>query len=65
MIEKFKNWSKNKLWPWFKSNWMIIINFVVLGILYGALPTESGLGALVGIWIFVQIGVIFWRLFNK
>ena len=65
MFEKLKVWAKTRLWPWFKSNWMVIVNFIVLGILYAALPEESLLGVLVGFWIFVQIGVLGWRLFKK
>ena len=65
MIEKLKIWAKTKLLPWAKKNWLTIVNFVVLGILYAALPEDSGLGVLVGLWIFVQIGVLGWRLFKK
>jgi hypothetical protein len=65
MIEKLKIWAKTKLLPWAKKNWMTIVNFFVLWILYSALPEDSGLGALVGLWIFVQIGVLGWKLFKK
>ena len=65
MIEKLKIWAKTKLLPWAKKNWLTIVNFVVLGILYAALPEESGLGVLVGLWIFVQIAVLGYRLFIK
>jgi len=65
MIEKLKIWAKTKLLPWAKKNWLTIVNFAVLGILYAALPEESGLGVLVGLWIFVQIAVLGYRLFIK
>lgn len=65
MIEKLKIWAKTKLVPWFKRNWMTLVNFLVLWVLYAALPEESALGALVGFWIFVQIAVLGWRLFKK
>lgn len=64
MWEKIKIWAKTKLLPWLKKEWMVLVNFLVLGILYGVLPEESGLGVLVGLWIFVQLGVIGYRLFS-
>lgn len=64
MWEKIKTWLKNKLLPWAKLNWLSIGTFILLLIVYGALPTESGLGGLVGIWIAVIIGVLGWRLFK-
>ena len=65
MFKKLKNWAITKLLPWLKKEWMILVNFIVLGVLYAALPTESGLGVLVGLWIFIQIGVIGYRLFVR
>jgi len=65
MIKKLKIWAKTKLLPWLKKEWMTLVNFLVLGILYAKLPTDSGLGVLVGFWIFVQIGVFGYRLFIK
>ena len=65
MIEKIKIWFKTKFTPWFKINWLTIVNFLVLGILYAKLPEDSGLGVLVGLWIFIQIGVLAWRWFKK
>jgi hypothetical protein len=65
MIEKLKVWAKTKLLPWLKKEWMVLVNFLVLAILYAALPTDSGLGVFVGLWIFVQIAVLGYRLFIK
>jgi|ADurb_Total_1113_FD_contig_51_1434745_length_676_multi_5_in_0_out_0_1 hypothetical protein len=63
--EKVKTWAVNKLWPWFKREWVTIGSIVVLIICYGVLPEESGLGALVGFWLFVLGAVGLWRLFSK
>ena len=63
MWQKFKNWCKNKLLPWAKTNWLSIGTFIILLIVYGVLPEDSGLGALVGLWIFVILGILGYRLF--
>ena len=65
MIEKLKIWATTKLVPWFKNHWMTIVNFLVLGILYVKLPEDSGLGVLVGLWIFVQIAYLGYKLFMR
>jgi hypothetical protein len=65
MIEKLKIWVKGKLWPWFKKNWLSLGTVVVLLIVYGVVPEESGLGILVGLWLFVIGAVLLWRLFKK
>lgn len=64
MWEKIKAWLKNKLLPWAKKEWLEIGTFVMLLIVYGSLPTESFLGGIVGLWIFVILATLGWRLFK-
>ena len=63
-LEKLKAWSKNKLLPWLKKEWLQLGTFIVLCISYGVLPEESGLGVFIGLWIFVIIAVLGYRLFT-
>lgn len=65
MWKKFKNWIVKKLWPWFKENWVSIVNFFVLVIVYGKLPINSNLGVFVGLWLFIILAVLGWKLFKK
>jgi hypothetical protein len=68
MWTNIKTWAIAK-WPllkaWLLKNWMYLVNFLVLAILYAKLPEDSGLGVLVGLWIFTIIGVLGWRAFQK
>lgn len=63
MWQKIKTWGKEKLLPWLKKEWLELGTFVVLLIAYGVLPEESGLGVFIGLWIFIIIGVLGYRLF--
>ena len=63
MVEKIKLWAQSKLLSWLKKEWLELGTFIVLLISYGVLPEESGLGVFIGLWIFVIIGVLGYRLF--
>lgn len=65
MWQKIKTWAKNRLLPWLKKEWLELGTFIVLLIAYGVLPEESGLGVFIGLWIFIIIGVLGYRLFIK
>ena len=65
MWQKIKTWCKDKLLPWAKKEWLELGTFLVLLISYGVLPEDSGLGVFIGLWIFVIIGVLGYRLFTK
>jgi hypothetical protein len=65
--QKFKNWIKLTVLPWFKTNWMQIVNLVVLFIAYSGFNevTQPWFSFAVGIWIFVLLAYyIFWKLFG-
>ena len=63
LFEKFKTWVKGKLLPWLKREWLELGTFVMLLIAYSVLPVESVLGGFIGLWIFVIIAVLAYRLF--
>ena len=63
MVEKIKLWAQSKLLPWLKKEWLQLGTFIVLLISYRVLPEESGLGVFIGLWIFVIVGVLGYRLF--
>ena len=65
MWQKIKTWSKDKLLPWLKKEWLELGTFIVLLISYGVLLEDSGLGIFIGLWIFIIIGVLGYRLFKK
>jgi hypothetical protein len=63
-LENLKAWGKNKLLPWLKKEWLQLGTFAVLCISYAVLPENSGLGIFIGLWIFVIIAVLGYRLFS-
>lgn len=64
--EKIKAWAKLTVIPWFKQNWMQIVNVIVIIFAYIALY-ESGTTAefLSGVWLLILIAYYFiWKLFG-
>jgi hypothetical protein len=67
MIEKIKLWAKGKLLPWLKTNWVSLLNIIVLFYVYGKVDEAvyPGVNLFVGLWIFILAGYYGWKLFNK
>jgi hypothetical protein len=68
--EQIKAWAINTAWPWFKKEWMQVVNMFVIWVAFEA--TKGFLQDFVGLWFFVMIVYyIFWKflgigkLFNK
>jgi hypothetical protein len=60
LIEKIKAWAINTAWPWFKKEWMQVINLLVIWIAQGT--TKGLLHVLLGTWFFVMlVYYIFWK----
>jgi len=57
MIEKLKKmW--NKLKAWFVKNWMIVVNYLVIVLVYNNVYGKEGVlfsEVLMGLWIFASI----------
>jgi hypothetical protein len=64
----FKAWFVAKPLVWFKKNWMIVVNYLVILLAYNNIYGKEGVvGAevLLGLWIFVSIAYAGWKWFNK
>lgn len=67
LLEKLKNWWSLTALPFLKTNWMQIVNIIILFVAYSTLSNNdlSITEAIVGLWIFVLLGYyIFWKLFG-
>ena len=63
MIKKLKDlWLKLK--NWFIKNWISIVNWIVLILVYG-INENVWIEVIVGLWIFVQIGYAGYKWFIK
>lgn len=63
-----KTWATKRALPWLKTNWMQIINIIVLLIAYSKvydIQVLPGIEALLGVWLFVLFAYyIFWKFFG-
>ena len=62
---KIKSWFTKTFIPWFKlaSNWMQIVNMIVLFVVFSKTDLTPGLQAFVALWLFVLlVYYIFWKL---
>ena len=63
-----KTWFIAKPLAWFKKNWFMVINYLVIVLAYNSIDGKEGVvGAevLLGLWIFFSIGYAGWKWFNK
>lgn len=67
MIEKIKAiWEKIK--AWFKKNWMIVVNYLVIFIAYSIIYGKDGVvvaEALLGLWLFASAAYGAYKWFIK
>ena len=63
MFNKIKEFLL-KIKNWFLKNWIQIVNWIVLILVYG-INENVWIELIVGLWIFVQIGYAGWKWFNK
>jgi hypothetical protein len=67
MIEKLKAiWDKIK--DWFKKNWMIVVNYLVIFLAYSICYGKDGVvGAevLLGLWLFASAAYGMYKIFMK
>jgi hypothetical protein len=66
--EQFVAWFLAKPWTWFKKNWFIIVNYIIIFMAYSMIYGKEGVvGAevLLGLWIFASIAYAGWKWFNK
>ena len=65
---KFIIWLKTKLLPWFKKNWFMFINYIVIILAYNNVYNKEGVGVsevLLGLWIFASIAYAGFKWFMK
>ena len=68
MWEKIKNWFVEKPLAWFKKNWFMIVNYLVIILAYNNVYGKEGVGGaevLLGLWIFASIAYAGWKWFTK
>jgi len=67
MKEKIKAiWEKLK--AWFKKNWMIIVNYLIIFISYSIIYGKDGVvgaEALLGLWLFASAAYGMYKIFMK
>lgn len=54
-----------KFIEWLKKNWLQVVNFVILLLIYGVNKEQLGVEVITGLWIFSLAGIYGWRWFNK
>jgi len=63
-----KAWFIAKPLAWFKKNWFMVVNYLVIVLAYNNIYGKEGVvGAevLLGLWIFASIGYAGWKWFTK
>lgn len=67
MKEKIKAiWEKLK--AWFKKNWMIVVNYLIIFISYSIIYGKDdvvGAEALLGLWLFASAAYGMYKIFMK
>ena len=67
-LTALKAWFIAKPWAWFKKNWFMIVNYLVIILAYSNIYDKDGVvwaEVLLGLWIFASIGYAGWKWFNK
>lgn len=63
-MKKIIDWFK-KAFTWVKTNWIPIVNFIVLLLIYGVNKDQLGVELLAGLWIFSLAGIYGWKWFKS
>jgi hypothetical protein len=64
----FKAWFIAKPLAWFKKNWFMVVNYLVIVLAYNNVYGKEGAGfaeVLLGLWIFASIAYAGWKWFTK
>lgn len=62
---KIKSWITLTVFPWLKKNWMTIINIIILIVAISNLKEDSGVQAIVSLWLFVVLTYnLLWKPYN-
>jgi hypothetical protein len=65
---ELKNWFNDKPLTWFKKNWFMIVNYLVIVLSYNNVYNKENVGfaeLLLGLWIFTSIAYVMWKWFKK
>lgn len=63
-----KAWFITKPLVWFKKNWFMVVNYLVIVLAYNIVYGKEGVGgaeALLGLWIFFSIAFAGYKWFTK